>query len=285
MASAPVMANSRSRKGFLGCAPVFALCCLGMILFLIAATIILSLIPVYFMSKTLTPKYIGSSLTKYILFNVNVHSNGKSSRSVITCVKPSCPSACKGKLKQSVFSSPGSLSRFRRDFSELFYLIITINLDQAPLCRSATFFNKDIGNSFNIQDTQDGINYSFTLTTTRITDEPFSGIPLNTTTTIATTTITTTTNIQNASSSIVETNTCNTAVEEDRNFILATSDKIAYDTMVNEADQDLEEKQSDLYFENEDEQKHGILSMNQEYEVSDECEIDDILQFNLYLNE
>ncbi|CAF4974432.1 unnamed protein product, partial [Rotaria socialis] len=65
----------------------------------------------------------------------------------------------------------------------------------------------------------------------------------------------------------------------------ATSDKIAYDTMVNEADQDLEEKQSDLYFENEDEQKHGILSMNQEYEVSDECEIDDILQFNLYLNE
>ncbi|CAM2714100.1 unnamed protein product [Rotaria socialis] len=254
MASAPVMANSRSRKGFLGCAPVFALCCLGMILFLIAATIILSLIPVYLMSKTLTPKYTGSSLTKYILFNVNVHSNGKSSRSVITCVKPSCPSACKGKLKQSVFSSPGSLSRFRRDFSELFYLIITINLDQAPLCRSATFFNKDIGNSFNIQDTQDGINYSFTLTTTRITDE-------------------------------LETNTCNTAVEEDRNFILATSDKIAYDTMVNEADQDLEEKQSDLYFENEDEQKHGILSMNQEYEVSDECEIDDILQFNLYLNE
>ncbi|CAF5223722.1 unnamed protein product, partial [Rotaria magnacalcarata] len=83
----------------------------------------------------------------------------------------------------------------------------------------------------------------------------------------------------------METENCNTAVEEDRNFILFNNDKIAYDTMVNEVDQDLEEKQSHLYIENDDEQKHGILLMNHEDEVYDECEIDDILQCNLDLNE
>ncbi|CAM4798687.1 unnamed protein product [Rotaria magnacalcarata] len=60
---------------------------------------------------------------------------------------------------------------------------------------------------------------------------------------------------------------------------------IAYDTMVNEADQYLEDKQSHLYIENDDEQKNGILLMKHEDEVSDECEIDDILQCNLELNE
>ncbi|CAF4262849.1 unnamed protein product [Rotaria magnacalcarata] len=60
---------------------------------------------------------------------------------------------------------------------------------------------------------------------------------------------------------------------------------IAYDTMVNEADQDLEDKQSHIYIENDDEQKNGILLMKHEDEVSDECEIDDILQCNLELNE
>ncbi|CAF4243775.1 unnamed protein product, partial [Rotaria magnacalcarata] len=55
--------------------------------------------------------------------------------------------------------------------------------------------------------------------------------------------------------------------------------------MVNEANQDLEEKQSHLYIENDDEQKDGILLVNHEDEVSDECEIDDILQCNLDLNE
>ncbi|CAF1510712.1 unnamed protein product [Rotaria magnacalcarata] len=228
MASAPVMVNTQSRKGFLRCAPVFVLCCLGVILFLIAATIILSLIPVYFMSKTITPKYTGSSLTKYILFNVNVHSNAKSSRSVTPCVLIPCPIACNGFTSSASIpknavacktcgclvqsgkrrrrSYAGSLSRFRRDFSELFYLIITINLAEAPLCRSATFFNKDIGDTFSVQDTQGGINYIFTLTTTLITDEPFSGIPLNTTTisttTIATTTPITTSSVQNATASI-----------------------------------------------------------------------------------
>ncbi|CAF5173711.1 unnamed protein product, partial [Rotaria magnacalcarata] len=57
----------------------------------------------------------------------------------------------------------------------------------------------------------------------------------------------------------METENCNTDVEEDRNFILFNNDKIAYDTMVNEANQDLEEKQSHLYIENDDEQKDGIL--------------------------
>jgi hypothetical protein len=83
----------------------------------------------------------------------------------------------------------------------------------------------------------------------------------------------------------METENCNTTVEEDRKFILFNNDKIAYDTMVNEADQDLEEKQSHLYIENDDEQKDGILLMNHEDGVSDECEIDDILQCNLDVNE
>ncbi|CAF3430102.1 unnamed protein product [Rotaria socialis] len=83
----------------------------------------------------------------------------------------------------------------------------------------------------------------------------------------------------------MEIENCNTAVEEDRNFILFNNDKIAYDTMVNEADQYLEEKQSHLYIENDNEQKDGILLMKHEDEISDECEIDDILQCNLDLNE
>ncbi|CAF4371299.1 unnamed protein product [Rotaria magnacalcarata] len=83
----------------------------------------------------------------------------------------------------------------------------------------------------------------------------------------------------------METKNCSTAVEEHRNFILFTNDKIAYDTMVNEADQYLEDKQSHLYIENDDEQKNGILLMKHEDEVSHECEIDDILQCNLELNE
>ena len=74
----------------------------------------------------------------------------------------------------------------------------------------------------------------------------------------------------------IETNNCKTTVEEDQNLMLFTNDTIVYDTMVNEADQDLQEKNLIYILK---------IMMNHEYEVSDECETDDILQFNLDLDE
>jgi hypothetical protein len=43
-----------NRRGFTQ-GPILAICCLGIILFLIAATIVLALIPLYIPKKTLTP--------------------------------------------------------------------------------------------------------------------------------------------------------------------------------------------------------------------------------------
>jgi hypothetical protein len=49
-----------ARRGFTQ-GPLLAICCLGIILFLIAATIVLALIPLYIPKKTLTPGGTSSS--------------------------------------------------------------------------------------------------------------------------------------------------------------------------------------------------------------------------------
>ncbi|CAF1550978.1 unnamed protein product [Rotaria sp. Silwood1] len=135
--------------------------CIGTILFLAAATIVLSLIPVYLPKKTLS--IIPSSNMKYIRLNPspNVPPNGQTSSTACYAIATSMNSAFhfpSGTIIpiSCTFALPGSrrrrqsriLIRYRRQTDSKLYMVVDINRAKCASCGQLGNLNKKVGTSF-----------------------------------------------------------------------------------------------------------------------------------------
>ncbi|CAF1550954.1 unnamed protein product [Rotaria sp. Silwood1] len=201
----PVTADKAARKGASAALPLAAICCLCVLFFLLAATIILALIPVYLPKKDLSN--LPSTKTKYIILNPQqyVPAYGTASSSACNAIASKMASAI-GYPSGSITSSSCSfavgsrrrrrskwLSRSRRQSrSGKLFMQAVINYDKCQRCRLSSYLKKLLGITF----TADFIYYgsrSVTFTVASISDTPFGSLSTDATTTTTTTTTTSTT--------------------------------------------------------------------------------------------
>ncbi|CAF1098415.1 unnamed protein product [Rotaria sordida] len=207
MLSSPVSVDKGAEKAGIIGAPITTICCLGVILLIIAGTIILALIPVYLPRKDIPN--LPSTATRYITLRPEqyIPPYGITSYSACSTIARQMaislglpavainPSSCTFAISSSRRRRSQLMSRFRRQTgNSKLYMVADIVYASCALCRLRTFLSKLIGLRFGATFNYYGTRaVTFTIESIRYTSfGGLSSIPTTTTSTTTTTSSTTT---------------------------------------------------------------------------------------------